>query len=144
MARVGVCTRPQESCALCLTVSARVAFKPTSQSASALATAASYSFWYSRASLSWAKPWRMALSVTEEIHRRFMGFFTPAFLIIQRATNSPSRPASVAITMSLMSLRCIWALTAWYCLLVFLMTWISSFSGSMGRVSIFHTFHCSP
>ena len=40
MARVGVCTLPQESCALYLQVSARVALMPTTQSASALATAA--------------------------------------------------------------------------------------------------------
>ena len=40
MARVGVCTRPQESWALYLQVSALVPFIPTSQSASALACAA--------------------------------------------------------------------------------------------------------
>ena len=41
MARVGVCTRPQESWALYLQVSALVALMPTSQSASARHMAAS-------------------------------------------------------------------------------------------------------
>ena len=40
MASVGVCTRPQESCALYLQVSARVALMPTTQSDCALAIAA--------------------------------------------------------------------------------------------------------
>ena len=42
MARVGVWTRPQESCALYLQVRARVALMPTTQSDSARATAARY------------------------------------------------------------------------------------------------------
>ena len=47
MASVGVCTRPQDSWALYLHVSALVPFIPTSQSASALATAALYRLSYS-------------------------------------------------------------------------------------------------
>ena len=59
-----------------------------------------------------AKPSRMAASVWEEIHRRLKGFFQLARAMIQRATSSPSRPASVAITSSLMSERCISSFTA--------------------------------
>ena len=47
----------------------------------------------------------MALSVCDEIHRRLVGFLQPALAMIQRATSSPSRPASVAIISSAMSPR---------------------------------------
>ena len=47
MARVGVCTLPQDSCALYLQVRALVALIPTSQSASALERAARKRFSYS-------------------------------------------------------------------------------------------------
>lgn len=39
----------------------------------------------------------MALSVWDEIQSRFAGLFQPALAMIQRATSSPSRPASVAM-----------------------------------------------
>ncbi len=39
----------------------------------------------------------MALSVTDEIHKRLIGLFTFARSIIQRATSSPSRPAYLHI-----------------------------------------------
>lgn len=56
MAIVGVCTRPQESCALNLVVSALVALIPTIQSASARATAERYRLSYSLPSFSRLKP----------------------------------------------------------------------------------------
>ena len=52
-----------------------------------------------------AKPCLMALSVCDEIHRRFTGLLNLTHCKIQRATNSPSRPASVAITASPTSFR---------------------------------------
>src|SRR5690625_4093318 len=93
MPSVGVCTRPLDSCALYFVVSARVALSPTYQSASARATADKYKFSYRLPGFKFLNPSRIALSVTEEIHKRLSGFFTRAFSIIQRATSSPSRPA---------------------------------------------------
>ena len=93
MASVGVWTRPVDSWALYFVVSARVAFNPTIQYASALATAEAYKFSYSLPLFSLRKPSLMALSVTDEIHRRLIGLFTWTFSMIQRATSSPSRPA---------------------------------------------------
>src|SRR5699024_940296 len=84
-------------------VSARVAFKPTYQSASERATAEAYKFSYFFPGWSFLNPSRIALSVTDDIHNRFIGFFTCALSRIQRATNSPSLPASVAITTSVTS-----------------------------------------
>ena len=112
IARVGVWTRPQDSWALYLQVSALVALIPTSQSASARHMAASYRLSYSLPSFKWAKPSRIALSVTDEIHKRFMGLLLPAFLSISLATSSPSRPASVAMMISPTSCLCICAFTA--------------------------------
>ncbi len=79
IARVGVCTRPQESWALCFVVSARVPLIPTYQSASARASAAANKFSYSRPSFSFLKPSFIALSVTDEIHNRLIGFFYMGF-----------------------------------------------------------------
>ena len=73
MARAGVCTRPQESWALYLQVSALVPFIPTSQSASALATAALYRLSYSCPFFRFPNPSLIALSVTEEIHSLRIG-----------------------------------------------------------------------
>ena len=87
IASVGVCTRPQESWALCLHVSAHVALIPTSQSASARHMAASYNGSYSFPSFRFAKPSLIALSVTEEIQSRFSVFFAPDFFRINRAGN---------------------------------------------------------
>src|SRR5699024_2169168 len=91
------CTRPADSWALNLVVSALVAFKPTYQSASERATAAEYKFSYCFPGFRFLKPSRMALSVTEEIQSLLIGLFTFALSIIQRATNSPSRALSVAM-----------------------------------------------
>ena len=80
----------------------------------------------------------MALSVWEEIHSRVAGFFQPAFSMIHRATSSPSRPESVAMTSSDTSPRRIRAWTARNWRLDSLMTTVFICSGSMGRVSRSH------
>src|SRR3712207_9024838 len=67
-------------------------------------------------------PFLIALSVTEDIHRRLMGFFMCALSIIHLATNSPSRPASVAITISFTSCLFICDLTTLNCLPLFFIT----------------------
>ncbi len=95
-----------------LQVKALVALIPTSQSASARHMAASYRLSYSRPSFRWAKPSRIALSVTEEIQSLFTGFLQPAFFRISLATSSPSRPASVAMITSPTSFLKSWAFTA--------------------------------
>ena len=88
-----------------LQVSALVALIPTNQSASALAQAAEYNVSYSLPSFKEENPALIALSVTEEIQSRLIGFLHPDFSNIQRATNSPSLPASVAIIISFTSFR---------------------------------------
>src|SRR5699024_3917379 len=75
---VGVWTRPLDNCALNLVVKARVAFSPTYQSASARATADSYKGSKRLPDFNCLKPLRIAWSVTEEIHKRFIDFFTRA------------------------------------------------------------------
>ena len=80
----------------------------------------------------------MALSVCEEIHSRFAGLLQPAFIMIQRATSSPSRPASVAMTRSLTSPRFISPVTTLYWREVSGITTSFIFSGSMGRSSMLH------
>ena len=103
MASVGVCTRPQDSWALYLHVSALVPFIPTSQSASALATAALYRLSYSCPFFRFVKPSLIALSVTEEIHSLRIGLRQSDLSRIHLATSSPSLPASVAMIISLIS-----------------------------------------
>ena len=83
-----------------LQVRALVALMPTSQSASALHMAASYRLLYSLPSFRFANPSLIALSVTDDIHRRRMGLLHPVFFKISRATSSPSLPASVAMIIS--------------------------------------------
>ena len=68
------------------------------QSASALAIAELYKFSYFDASFKFLNPSFIALSVLDDIQRRFNGLFVLHFCNIHLATNSPSRPASVAIT----------------------------------------------
>ena len=100
MASVGVCTRPIELLDEPETMArARLAFMPTSQSAFARLSAAAYRLSYSVPSFSSSSPFRMASSVSEEIHRRLNGFVQPRKAYIQRKISSPSRPASVATMM---------------------------------------------
>src|SRR5699024_8918878 len=80
----------------------------------------------------------MALLVTEEIHKRLHGLFERASLRIQRATSSPSLPASVAIITSAISFRFNCALTVLNCLRVFGITVVLKCLGNIGRSSIFH------
>src|SRR5699024_2943737 len=94
---VGVCTLPQDNCASYLVVSARVAFIPTIQSASLLHNAALYKLSYALPGFKFLNPSLISFSLTELIHNLFIGFFILAFSIINLATNSPSRPASVAM-----------------------------------------------
>src|SRR5699024_11586990 len=77
------------------------------------------------------------LSVTEEIHKRFIGLFIFALEITQRATSSPSRPASVATIISLTSFRLSWLLIVLNCFPVFFITVNFQHSGSMGKSSNF-------
>ena len=138
---MGVCTRPADSCALYLQVKARVTFNPTSQSASERACADAYRLSNSFAGRNLANPSRIALSVCEEIQRRRAGLFQPAFFMIQRATSSPSRPASVAIISSETSLRRIRPCTTLNCRPVWPITTSFICCGSMGRVSMSHFSH---
>ena len=139
IASVGVCTRPQDSCALYLHVNALVALIPTSQSASALETAAAYKSLYFLPSTSFANPSLIALSVTEEIQSLLIGLWQFAFSRIHLATSSPSRPASVAMMISPTSFRNICVFTALYCFAVFLMTTSSIFLGIIGSTCMFHS-----
>ena len=78
MASVGVCTRPMELLGEPEAMaSARLAFMPTSQSALARQSAAAYRLSYSEPSFSSSSPFRMASSVSEEIHSRLNGFVQP-------------------------------------------------------------------
>ena len=98
MASVGVCTRPIELLDEPETMArARLAFMPTSQSALARLSAAAYRLSYSEPSFSSSRPFRMASSVSEEIHRRRNGFLQSRRAYIQRKISSPSR--SVATMM---------------------------------------------
>ena len=79
----------------------------------------------------------------EEIHKRLMGFRQPAFFIIQRATSSPSRPASVAMMRSSISGIFIRFFTTPNCFEVSFITTKSILAGSIGRSSIFHVLYLS-
>src|SRR3712207_3503837 len=136
IAIVGVCTLPQDNCALYLQVNARVALIPTNQSASARAIADLYKLLYSLPSFKFLNPFLIALSVTEDIHRRLMGFFMCALSIIHLATNSPSRPASVAITISFTSCLFICDLTTLNCFPLFFITTSFKCFGIIGKSSI--------
>ncbi|MNI37278.1 hypothetical protein D3C73_913630 [compost metagenome] len=135
MPSVGVCTRPADSGAPNLQVNARVTFSPIIQSASARQRADSYSRSNSRPGRSEANPSLIALSVCEEIQSRRNGFFQPAIFIIQRASSSPSRAASVATISSSMSCRFISCCTALYCWPVSRSTFSLAFSGRIGKSS---------
>ena len=84
IAKVGVCTRPIEYSASppaprARAVTARVAFSPTSQSASERERAASASGSSCRPGRSAANPRRIASSVSDEIHSRSTGVLPPAY-----------------------------------------------------------------
>ena len=82
-ASVGVCTRPSETAPSKLDrsriVAARVAFMPTSQSASERERAASSSDASSDAGRRLANASRIARSVIDDSHSRWTGFLEPAF-----------------------------------------------------------------
>ncbi len=115
-ASVGVWTRPSDSTLRtepALVVAARVAFMPTSQSASLRARAAASSGFMASSSRSASKASRMALAVMELNQARFTGFSRAAFGAVSRISlkmSSPSRPASQALTIRLTSSRFI---SAW-------------------------------
>jgi len=79
---VGVCTRPSETTppthARPRIVAARVAFMPTSQSASLRDRAACSRFWSCSPGRSFSKPSRIACFVIDEIQRRSTGLSIPA------------------------------------------------------------------
>ncbi|MCY1303570.1 hypothetical protein D9M70_532840 [compost metagenome] len=84
MASVGVCTRPtgvlkKPPSLLLKAVMARVPLMPTSQSASARERAAASSGLSWTSSRRLAKASRMAAWVIDCSHRRWIGFFTPAY-----------------------------------------------------------------
>ena len=78
----------------------------------------------------------MALSVCEDIQSRRIGLRQFAFWIIHLATSSPSRPASVAMTISLTSALESRELTALNCFEVWPITTSFILPGSMGRSSM--------
>ena len=115
-ARVGVCTRPMLStCRFCpyFKVYRRVAFIPKIQSPMARLSPARYSGWYSLWSFRLAKPWRMASSVSDEIHNRLTGHLACAFCITHLCISSPSCPASPQFTIS--SAFCMSRSITWNC-----------------------------
>ena len=118
-----------------------MALSPTSQSASARHMAASLKWLYSLPSLRRENPSFMALSVAEEIQSLFKGFLHPAFIRIKRATSSPSRPASVAMTISFTSFLKSWRFTTPNCFAVFPITSSLNGSGIMGRSAIFQSLY---
>src|SRR5699024_2219668 len=126
-------TRPADNVAVNFVVSARVAFKPTYQSASERATAEAYKYSYFFPGWSFLNPSRIALSVTDDIHNRFIGFFTCALSRIQRATNSPSLPAYVAITPSVTSSLFNWVLIMCNWFFFFGITIVFNVDGSIGN-----------
>ncbi|KAG1060960.1 hypothetical protein G6F40_018040 [Rhizopus arrhizus] len=84
IASVGVCTRPtgglkKPPALLVKAVLARVPLIPTSQSASARERAAASSGFNWASSRRLAKASRMAACVMDCSHRRWIGFFTPAY-----------------------------------------------------------------
>ena len=80
----------------------------------------------------------MALSVWDEIQSRWVLPFQPAFIMIHRATSSPSRPASVAIISSVTSPRFIREDTTWNCRRDSGITTSFIFWGSIGRSCMSH------
>ena len=109
IASVGVCTRPRDTAPSneerSRIVAARVAFMPTIQSASDRDRAACSSRSNSDAGLSEPNASLIAFDVIEDSHRRWTGFFAPAFSNVQAKISSPSRPASHALMTSETSSR---------------------------------------
>ena len=99
---VGVCTRPSETApsnaARSLIDAARVEFIPTSQSASERERAASSSGFISSPGRRCLNASVMAALVIEESQSRSTGLSTPAVSNTYAKINSPSRPASQALT----------------------------------------------
>ena len=110
-ARVGVCTRPSESTLRtepALVVAARVAFMPTSQSASLRARAAASSGRMASSSRSASNASRMADCVIELNQARLTGLARAASGAVSRMSlkmSSPSRPASQALMIRSTSVR---------------------------------------
>ncbi len=105
-ASVGVCTRPSDSTLRiepAFVVAARVAFMPTSQSASLRARAAASSGSICSSSRSASNASRIAFWVIELNQARRTGFSRAAFGAVSRMSlkmSSPSRPASQALTIT--------------------------------------------
>ena len=105
-ASVGVCTRPSDSTLRiepAFVVAARVAFMPTSQSASLRARAAASSGCICSSSRSASNASLMAFWVMELNQARRTGFSRAAFGAVSRISlkmSSPSRPASQALTIT--------------------------------------------
>ena len=109
IASVGVWTRPSETAPSNAErrriVAARVAFIPTIQSASERERAAASSDASSVASRRPPKASLIAAGVIEFSHNRCTGFFDPVFSYRYAKINSPSRPASQALTTNSTSSR---------------------------------------
>lgn len=122
---------------------ARVPLMPTSQSASERLRAA-----LARPCICWSlrrfsKPSRMAWGVMLCSHRRRTGLANvplapPAYCSIRRKINSPSRPASQALTSSVTSLRLACLTTAFRRLLVLSTGFRSKYGGITGRWAKLH------
>ena len=108
---MGVCTRPSETTVLPNAarpriVAARVAFMPTSQSASERERAAASRGASSLPGRRCPNAWRIASLVMDENQARWTGTpFLPATSSTYAKISSPSRPASQAFTISSMSSR---------------------------------------
>ena len=107
----------------------------------ARANADSYKLSYFSAGFNSLNPCLTALSVCEEIQRRVTFLFACTYCNIQRATNSPSRPASVAITISFMSFLLTRLSIVFNWLLVFGNGFVPINLGSIGNVSNCHFSH---
>ncbi len=98
---MGVCTRPSETApsnaARSRIDAARVAFIPTTQSASERARAASSSVFISSPGRSSSNASEIARLVIDESHSRRTGFCTGATSYRYAKISSPSRPASQAL-----------------------------------------------
>src|SRR6266511_1020431 len=157
IASVGVCTLPSETTppthARPRIVAARVAFMPTSQSASERERAASSSDCICGPGRSFSKPSRIACLVIDEIQSLSTGFGGFSFVADAPNTDSytyakissPSRPASQALMTWSMSSRLSSVSISFSCFFALASrgTSLSPFGGTIGRSAMRHFFHFS-
>lgn len=81
----------------------------------------------------------MAVSSIDEIHSRSTGFLHPTIAYTKRKINSPSRPASVAHTISVTSVRVMSCFSTANCFSVLGSTVNRQSIGRMGKSSYSHS-----